>query len=157
MIEPYQWLFSKAKELGYKEENVGPASVDLCLGEVKFYLRREQSFIKVHYIDDKILFRPDNFYLCSTEEYIRVPTTHCAFINMRSSLARKGLGHKMAGFIDPGFEGQVTLELETSIFLEVERGTRVVQIIYHKLSEETEKSYIGKYLGQKGATEAYSQ
>ena len=152
MIEPYQWLVKNCEELGYKRENIGPASVDLCLGDIR-NLTHTSSV--VHNIYMSFVFYPGTFYLASTVEYIKVPTTHCAFVNMRSSWARKGLGHKMAGFIDPGFEGEITLELETSIDIEIARGDRIVQIIYCKLSEETEKSYEGKYKGQKGPTEAY--
>lgn len=174
MIEPYQWLLKHYKEFGYKEENVGPASVDLCLGDVKVYssiadlcLGDVHSFSTVQETIlgasrtepfdafTGYLFYRNTFYLASTEEYIKVPPTHCAFINMRSSLARRGLGHKMAGFIDPGFEGQVTLELTTDVEMNIRRGERVVQIIYYRLSEKTLKPYTGKYLKQVGPTEAY--
>lgn len=152
-IEPYQWLVEHADELGYKKENCGPASVDLCLGDVRQYMESKSGFS----INPILLpiFWNGCFYLCSTAEYIKVPATHCATINMRSSWARKGMGHKMAGFIDPGFEGQVTLELETSITLSIPRGERIVQLIYHRLTEATEKPYTGKYKGQTGPTEAY--
>ena len=149
-IEPTQWLMEHGLELGYKLENIGPASVDLELGSIKVYKRE---FTELQ--GSIIWFEPGRFYLASTVEYIKVPPTHCAFVNMRSSLARKGLGHKMAGFIDPGFEGQITLELETSISLEVAIGERIVQLIYCRLTEETKKPYVGRYRGQTGPTEAY--
>ena len=153
MIEPYQYLLEHGIELGYKLENIGPASVDLELGETKMYSNLLRKFIPAG--GYKILFLPGIFYLASTVEYIKVPPTHAAMINMRSSLARKGLGHRMAGFIDPGFEGQVTLELETTIPLEVAIGERIVQLIYCRLTEETQKPYVGRYRGQIGPTEAY--
>jgi dCTP deaminase len=166
MIETHQWLVRHAEEFGYKPENVGPASVDLCLGDVQCARRFDAllighfpatPFFKCYPNDDGVVrFVGNTFYLCSTVEYILVPSTHCAFINMRSSLARKGLGHKMAGFIDPGFEGQVTLELETSLPVDVSIGERIVQLIYCRLTEETDKPYTGKYLGQRGPTEAYT-
>ena len=154
-VETYQWMMEHGLEFGYKLENIGPASVDLELGAVHAYdfRRRKEGFQKR--IENPIYFRPGIFYLASTVEYIKVPTTHCAFVNMRSSLARKGLGHKMAGFIDPGFEGQITLELETSIPLDVSIGERIVQLIYCRLTEETQKPYVGRYRGQIGPTEAY--
>lgn len=157
-VEPYQWLIAQATELGYDPANVGPASVDLCLGAGKaYYLSEIYSDIFYDHSDGTkhVCFKPDIFFLCSTVEYVKVPVTHCAFINMRSSLARKGLGHKMAGFIDPGFEGQVTLELETNRLVDVKLGERIVQLIYMRLTEPTVKPYKGKYLGQRGPTEAY--
>ena len=156
MIEPYQWLCAHANECGFPPTNIGPASVDLSLGEVKVYNRYSYKFDMVKGLHNGMYrFYPGNFYLCSTLEYIKVPPTHCAFVNMRSSLARRGLGHKMAGFIDPGFEGQVTLELSTDAPVDVLPGERIVQIIYSRLTEITEKVYSGKYKGQIGATEAY--
>lgn len=156
MIEPYQWLVNNYKELGYKYENISSASVDLELGSLSIYNAERGRFNSIP--NNKGIaynFAPGRFYLASTIEYIKVPPTHCAFINMRSSWARKGLGHKMAGFIDPGFEGEITLELEPSISVKIAKGERIVQIIYCRLSEETIKPYQGKYKGQKGATEAY--
>lgn len=152
MIEPYQWLVENAEKLGYNKANCGPASVDLRLGEVKGYEPHTKLF---HLVESNTLYK-GCFYLCSTLEHIRVPETHCGFINMRSSWARKGLGHKMAGFIDPGFEGQITLELETAIDVFAPMGLRIVQLIYQRLTEPTSKPYSGKYLGQRGATEAYA-
>jgi len=127
----------------------------LCLGEVKVHSNETNEFVvKIPY-EGKMIFFPYVFYLCSTVEYIKVPETHCAFIQMRSSLARRGLGHKMAGFVDPGFEGEITLELEPSLSIEVKRGERIVQVIYQRLSEKSEKGYRGRYFGQIGAREAY--
>ena len=157
-VESFQWLMEHGLELGYKLENIGPASVDLELGSAKFYDCLPpiyKGFYQASLNGTSVIFEPGLFYLASTVEYIKVPPTHCALVNMRSSLARKGLGHKMAGFIDPGFEGQITLELETSIPLDVAIGERIVQLIYCRLTEETKKPYVGRYRGQTGPTEAY--
>lgn len=152
MIEPYQWLYAQAQALGYNPAHVGPASVDLCLGDVKVLDKKH-----IRWSGYSVLFEPWVFYLCSTLECITVPLTHCAFLSMRSSLARRGLGHKMAGFIDPGFTGQITLELETSMPIEVTHGARIVQLIYMRLTETTERPYSGRYLGQRGPTESYRE
>lgn len=155
MIEPYQWLREHAVKLGLKPENVGPASADLCISAD--YVEVDYDFITDEVKADGFLYLDtDYFYICSTQEHIYVPETHCAFIQMRSSWARKGLGHKMAGFIDPGFHGQVTLELETASSLVIPVGERIVQIIYSRLTEPTAKPYTGKYLGQRGPTVAYA-
>jgi dCTP deaminase len=157
MIEPYQWLLKNCKELGFKESNIGPASVDLCLDQVKVWSVVRESFIRKQVDEDtnQYYLNLGKFFLCNTEEYIKVPNSHCAEIFMRSSWARKSLGHKMAGFIDPGFEGQITLELETNTGVYIPKGERIVQIVYHRLTEESKVSYTGKYLKQKGPTEAY--
>lgn len=175
MFEPHQWLVSHAKEYGYNPDHCQPASVDLCLNEVKTHPPIPDGWLRSLFVTLGILpkrfdynrmvrqepvdghyeFLPGQFYLCSTLEYLFVPLTHCAFINMRSSLARQGLGHKMAGYIDPGFDGQVTLELETTVPIRVRYRDRVVQAIYARLTEPTTRPYSGKYKGQMGATEAY--
>lgn len=162
MIEPYQWLLANAEKLGLVKENIGPASVDLRLGDLVKMVGRmnkegedEVRSFGLRVNGEGFTFHPGYFYLCSTVEYVKVPDTHCASLMMRSSLARRGLGHKMAGFIDPGFEGEITLELSADIPVRVGFRERIVQIVYHRLSEVTEKVYRGKYLGQTGPTEAY--
>lgn len=157
MIEPYQWYLEHASELGFNPNNIGPASVDLCLNEMKAWVTTSNSFVEVYpekHLQEYTLV-PFTFYLASTLEYIKVPTTHAAMVQMRSSLARKGLGHKMAGYIDPGFEGSITLELESSKYVDIYKGERIVQIVYMRLTEETLKPYTGKYKGQVKPTEAY--
>jgi dCTP deaminase len=178
-VEPHQWLAKHAAEFGYVRNNVGPASVDLRLHNIikfakrpsrwrrlwchlrfLFWCTREDQFVdwrEVRLFDgEKYTFRPGYFYLCSTIENIIVPSTHCAFLQMRSSPARKGLGHKMAGFIDPGFEGQITLELETHLPVRIAQGERIVQLVYDRLTERTVQSYVGRYKGQQGPTKAYN-
>lgn len=171
-VEPSQWLAENASKLGFEIHNVGPASADLRMHSVYKFAKKpswwqrfkcwfkgveiEPVWHEVRLFDsERFSFKPGFFYLCSTTEYIRVPDTHCAFVQMRSSLARKGLGHKMAGFIDPGFEGQVTLELETHLPVYATQNDRIVQIIYERLTEKTDRAYKGKYQGQQGPTEAY--
>lgn len=162
MIEPYQWLCAHASTLGLSYAAIGPASADLGLsGFLKEWRPMSQTLDPVYtahnpMMGDRLSLRPGCFYLACAIEIIHVPPTHAAMIHMRSSLARRGLGHKMAGFIDPGFHGQVTLELETSIPLEVTIGERIVQITYHRLMEPTTEPYRGHYLGQRGPTEAYA-
>lgn len=153
-IEPYQWLVEHAEALGIPVENIGPASADLCLGSMSIAVGNGE-VLRLSEEKGGFLLYPRAFYLASTVEYIRVPPTHCAFVQMRSSWARKGLGHKMAGFIDPGFEGEVTLELETAEKLHIPHGERIVQLVYARLAEPTAKPYTGKYHGQRGPTPAY--
>ena len=168
MIEPYQWLLAHAEEYGFPIENIGPASVDLSLannivskyflGE-KTYTMEGRPFFEERIVlasNGTIIMMPHVFYLCSSQEYIYVPPTHCAMVQMRSSPARRGLGHKVAGFVDPGFHGQITFELTADIPIELAYGERIAQIIYMRLTELTERPYIGKYNGQTGPTEAYT-
>ena len=67
----------------------------------------EDNFDKLGYID---IF-PNDFFLLSTVEKIGLGNNIAAFVNGRSSLARLGLSIHMAGFVDPGFTGTITLEV----------------------------------------------
>ena len=77
-----------------------------------------------------------------------------AYVEGRSSIGRLGLQVQNAGFIDAGFEGQITLELENQsplpIVLQV--GVRICQIVFVQMLETAEQPYAGKYLNQRGAT-----
>jgi dCTP deaminase len=135
MIEPHQWIKAHAAQLGVEHCVIGPCSVDLTLGStIRAY---NYLFDKVQRagVDTPVLFQRGWFYLVATQEGLCVPPTHCAFVHMRSTLARLGLGHKMAGLIDPGYEGQITLELETSLNVTVPVGARIVQVTFHRLDD----------------------
>lgn len=157
MIENDRWILDHADELGIQRGNVNPASVDLCLGghiiekdvngfAQEFHLAEGESFT----------FRPGGFYIAHSEEYTRCPTTHAWMLFLKSSTGRKGLDHLHAGWGDPGFEGQVTFEFTALQPVTFQRGQRIVQLVYLRLTAPPSASYgeTGHYQGQRGATEA---
>ena len=77
-----------------------------------------------------------------------------AFVEGRSSLGRMGLFVQNAGWVDPGFEGEITLELFNAnrCALELRSGRRVGQLVFAQLDEAAKNPYAGKYQGQRGAT-----
>lgn len=98
---------------------------------------------------------PGEFCLAQTIEYVRIPPDFAARVEGRSSLGRLGLAvHITAGFIDPGFEGRITLELHNVGFatLRLVPGTRISQIVFHRMSGPAELPYGlrrgSKYQGQ---------
>ena len=97
---------------------------------------------------------PNEFILASTNEYIKVPEDMAAYVEGRSSIGRLGLQVQNAGFIDPGFEGQITLELKNQSGMEIVlyEGLRICQLIYVRLTSKVETPYQGKYNKQKDAT-----
>jgi dCTP deaminase len=105
---------------------------------------------------------PGDFCLATTEEYIRVPDDLVARVEGKSSLGRLGLTcHATAGFIDPGFEGRITLELynmnPNPIVLRP--GRAICQLSFMTLTEPAERPYghpdLGsKYQGQKTTQES---
>jgi dCTP deaminase len=92
--------------------------------------------------------------LVPTLEWVELPMDLAGTLRCRSSFGRQGvlLG---AGFVDPGFRGQLTLCLTNlgSDDLIVHKNDRVVQMILHEVREGNQ-SYSGRYQDSKGAVEA---
>lgn len=103
---------------------------------------------------DSYLLLPKQFVLATTNEYFMLPDNITAFVEGRSSIGRLGLFIQNAGWVDPGFEGQITLELfnASNFAINIKAGTRVGQLVFAKMDHSAEKPYRGKYQGQTGAT-----
>lgn len=84
------------------------------------------------------LFEPGRLYLASTVERICAPH-HVAVVDGKSSLARLGLQvHLTAGYIEPGFHGQITLELLAAVPLRVPVGWPICQARFSEVTGEIE-------------------
>jgi dCTP deaminase len=141
------------------QRQLQPASIDLRLGrEFRVFDACDEVLIRVEE-GGAFEFRPGAFVLATTIERIRVPPNLVARVEGRSSIGRLGvIVHATAGFIDPGFEGEITLELAN---LSPRRrvlipGMRICQIVFHCLSSVVERPYgperSSKYSGQRGPT-----
>jgi dCTP deaminase len=96
---------------------------------------------------EKFVLHPNEFVLGSTLEYIQLPDDIAGVLEGRSSWGRFGLQvHSTAGFIDPGFAGNLTFELENlgSVPLSLPPGLRIGQIEFIKLSGTTSIPYHSK-------------
>jgi dCTP deaminase len=110
--------------------------------------------------DEAFILHPGEFVLGSTLERVKLPDDLVARLEGKSSLGRLGLLiHSTAGFIDPGWDGHVTLELSNVANLPVTiyPGMKIGQISFVQLTEPAETPYgtgeIGsKYQGQRGPT-----
>ena len=110
--------------------------------------------------DQPFILHPGEFVLGSTLERIVLPDDLVARLEGKSSLGRLGLLiHSTAGFIDPGWDGHVTLELSNvaNLPITIYHGMKIGQISFVQLSEPAEKPYgsgeLGsKYQGQMGPT-----
>lgn len=141
---------------------IQPASVDIRIGSSFSTLKSTglapvEMSSKLEYETlqaDRFVIAPGQFVLASTLEYFRLPANLTAFVEGRSSIGRLGLFIQNAGWVDPGFEGEITLELfnasQSSIVLE--SGWRVGQLVFAQLDDDAENPYRGKYQGQRGAT-----
>jgi dCTP deaminase len=106
------------------------------------------------------ILHPGEFVLGSTLERITLPDDLVARLEGKSSLGRLGLLiHSTAGFIDPGWDGHVTLELSNvaNLPITIYVGMRIGQLSFVQLSEPAEEPYgsdgLGsKYQGQSGPT-----
>jgi dCTP deaminase len=110
--------------------------------------------------DEAFILHPGEFVLGSTLERVTLPDDLVARLEGKSSLGRLGLLiHSTAGFIDPGWDGHVTLELSNvaNLPITIYPGMKIGQISFVQLSEPAEFPYgsagIGsKYQGQRGPT-----
>lgn len=145
-----------------KEEQIQPASVDIRLGDTFSIVEDSsdgiitlQNEIKYKTIKtNKYLLLPGQFVLATTLEYFSLPNNLTAFVEGRSSLGRLGLFIQNAGWVDPGFEGEITLELFNAnrCAIELQSGRRVGQLVFAQMDDTAINPYHGKYQGQKGAT-----
>ncbi|MCM1577408.1 MAG: dCTP deaminase [Ruminococcus sp.] len=143
-------------------EQIQPASVDIRLGRTFGVV--EDISTGVIGLDEKVRYKtietdtyvllPGQFVLATTMEYFRLPDNITAFVEGRSSLGRMGLFIQNAGWVDPGFEGEITLELFNAnrCGIELKAGRRVGQLVFAKMDDNALNPYRGKYQGQKGAT-----
>lgn len=106
-----------------------------------------------------MVIHPGEFVLGSTLETLKVPDDMVARIEGRSSYARMGLiPHTAAGFVDAGFEGQITLEIQNlgNVPITIYPEERICQVAFETMTSEAEKPYgrkeDSKYQGQTGAT-----
>ena len=110
--------------------------------------------------DEPFILHPGEFVLGSTLERVTLPDDLVARLEGKSSLGRLGLLiHSTAGFIDPGWDGHVTLELSNvaNLPITIYYGMKIGQLSFVEMTEAAESPYgsskLGsKYRGQTGPT-----
>ncbi len=103
------------------------------------------------------ILQPGEFALGSTLERVKVPSDLVARVEGRSSIGRIAIVvHATAGFIDPGFEGEITLELSNlgRCAVKLYPGMRISQVVFHTMKSPAQRPYGAargsKYQGQRG-------
>lgn len=132
------------KDNNYTLDQIQPASIDLRINET-------------------VTLPAHGTVLASTIEYLNIPDNYVARVEGRSTYGRLFLMiHSCAGFIDPGFQGNITLEIVNfnDKPYTFEKGEKVCQIVLEKMDRKSEKPYGHKdlnshYQGQTGITESY--
>ncbi len=144
------------------KNSIQPASVDCTLG--REYLVIDENNMDVLTLKTELKYRrlendwitlpPHSFILATTREYVKLPDDLTAFVEGRSSIGRMGLFIQNAGWVDPGFEGRITLELynANSLPIRLESGRRICQLVFCKMDQIADKPYRGKYQGQESTT-----
>ncbi|MBR5800973.1 MAG: dCTP deaminase [Lachnospiraceae bacterium] len=144
------------------QQQIQPASVDVRLGDTFSVV--EDSSTGIINLEEEIKYKtiqtdtyvllPGQFVLATTMEYFALPNNLTAFVEGRSSLGRMGLFIQNAGWVDPGFKGEITLELFNAnrCAIELKAGRRVGQLVFAEMDQDALNPYNGKYQGQRGAT-----
>lgn len=129
------------------EEQYQPASLDLRIGSTLY-----DALTDTEIVDETIRIHPGHVYLGHTVDTVDLPNHLAAMMTGRSSVGRAGvIVHKTAGWVDPGFSGQLTLEMynfgqETVTF---EEGDRVAQLVFIHTDRDSD-GYEGQYQDQSG-------
>ncbi len=102
--------------------------------------------------DEPFILHPGEFVLGQTSEWVELPDDLVARLEGKSSLGRLGLLiHSTAGYVDPGWKGNLTLELSNVANLPIALycGMKIGQISFFEMSSPVERPYGSKELGSK--------
>lgn len=158
-----------------RKEAIQPSSIDLRLS----YQFRVFNHSKYTHIDpsnlpedltilvekteeNPFILHPGEFILGSTIEHVTLSSSYAARLEGKSSIGRIGLQvHSTAGVIDPGFSGQITLELTNVANLPILLcpGLDVAQLTVFTMRNPARRPYgsVGlgsRYQGQQGPVAA---
>jgi dCTP deaminase len=159
----------------FDEGDLQPSSVDLHLDRsFRVFRNNRYPYIDVRQAqpdltemvtvgeDEGFILHPSEFVLGQTLEWVELPNDLVARLEGKSSLGRLGLLiHSTAGYVDPGWRGNLTLELSnvSNLPIALYPGMRIGQISFLVLSSPVDRPYgspgLGsKYQGQSEPTES---
>ena len=160
MIKPDFWI----KQFGinggivpFDFDNVNPASYDVTLGNE--WISPTKGDEKI--ISDSFILYPKEVVLATTQEYINLPRNVVCDLKLKSTIGRLWINHSLSGWIDCGFHGQITLELQNIgvIPQTLKSGIRIAQLVFMGMEAEPEIAYDqsinSHYNEQIGVTKAY--
>ena len=155
------------------DDAIQPSSIDLrCDRTFRVFANHRHPYIDVREAqpdlteeievddDEPFILHPGEFVLGATYERVTLPDDLVARIEGKSSLGRLGLlVHATAGFVDPGFDGYLTLELSNvaTLPIAIYPKMKISQLAFFRLDQPAEHPYgsneVGsKYQGQQGPT-----
>jgi len=149
----------------YAPKDLQPSSVDLHLDRrFRVFRNNRYPYIDVRSPqpdltemltvedDEPFILHPGEFVLGQTLEWTELPNNLVARLEGKSSLGRLGLLiHSTAGYVDPGWKGNLTLELSNVANLPIALyyGMKIGQISFFRMSSEVERPYGSPELGSK--------
>jgi dCTP deaminase len=149
----------------YDERDLQPSSVDLHLDRrFRVFRNNRYPYIDVRAPqpdltellqvedDEQFILHPGEFVLGQTLEWVELPDDLVARLEGKSSLGRLGLLiHSTAGYVDPGWKGNLTLELSNVANLPIAlyHGMKIGQISFFRMSSSVERPYGSPELGSK--------
>jgi dCTP deaminase len=138
-------------------DQIGPASIDLKLGPTfkVFKTRRNtlldlknglpEDFTESYTMrkGEPFILHPHGFVLTATREYLSVPADLVVRVEGKSTLARMGILVHTAGFVDPGFEGTITLEVSNqgNLAVALYPSMYICQIAVHTMTTPADIPY----------------
>jgi dCTP deaminase len=161
MIKPDRWIRRWGASGGvepFAPEQVNAASYDLRVAEHWICPTRDPE----EFTAPSVKLFPGEVVLACSLEYVRIPRDVACDLKLKSTLGRLWINHSLAGWCDPGFEGNITLELQNlgpHPFV-LEAGRRIAQLIFIGMEEAPETAYGdpgsgSHYQGQTGTTRAW--
>lgn len=150
----------------FDERCVQPSSVDLHLDrwfrvfrnhtmpviDVRQNLEELTELVDVGDEGQPFILHPGEFVLGSTLERVALPADLVGRLEGKSSLGRLGLLiHSTAGFVDAGWDGQLTLELSNvaSLPITLYPGMKIGQISFMRMTTPAENPYGSAEVGSK--------
>lgn len=159
-------MFDIYKSDGVTTENllaqINPNSIDLTIGKkykrpnvlkndvvYGFTCEEERKLYDLAYWTDYeaedgyILMKPNDVVLAATREFVTMPEDMCGQLFTKSTMGRMFINHMMAGVIDAGFHGVLTLELKNDGVhtIRIPVGARVVQMVCYGLTFTPDRTY----------------
>lgn len=138
-------------------DNINGASIDLTLDSlilvernqvikstIDLSQKRFPEMIPLTMSEYGFILEPQQFILASTQEVFNLPNNIAAEFKLKSSVARAGLNHCLAGFADPGWhDSKLTLELFNCLShnsLLLKPGMKIGQMIFYRVNEVPESN-----------------
>lgn len=132
----------------FNPDLINPSSYDITLQDTA--LLRGEELVHLPFI-----LNPGEFILVSSEQYWKFPCDVSGQLLLKSSLGRCAINHMLAGWFDPDFHGNATMELKNEGHkpFELVPGAKVAQMVFHA-GPPVERPYRfkGRYHGQRGVT-----